>query len=121
MENTDIITQCIDLAKQCIEECRATSMLCKNLPNMKKCADLSQRCAEECEFLISTCLSNPHTNPAYYDTCSISCGVCAEECEKYDLAQCRTCAEICRKFQLTYIFKSYYINSISTQYGNAKI
>lgn len=107
MENTDLKTECISLAKQCIEECRSAEMLSKRLPNMQHCADLCLRCADECEFLVSVCMKESISNPEYYDRCSSVCSECANECDKYEYMQFKRCAEICRKFQLSYIFQSY--------------
>jgi hypothetical protein len=107
MENQELLKNCIEISKQCIEECRVTATMCNNFPTMKKCTELCLRCAEECEFLVNTCVTHSISNPEFYDRCSEICSACAAECEKYDLMQCKKSAEMCRKFQLTYIFQSY--------------
>lgn len=107
MEYTDDRTKCIELSKQCIEECKSTAMLSKRLPNMEHCVELCLQCADECEFLMTVCLSQSISNPEYYDRCSQLCSDCARECDRYDYMQFKKCAEMCRKFQLSPIFQSY--------------
>lgn len=98
----------LSAASDCALSCRVCAQSCLEEPSVADlvaCIQLGNDCAAACEAAMMAVMRwSPGPDPrrdhavAFVDACALTCGACAEECERHGaMDHCRVCAEACRR------------------------
>ena len=90
---------CIAACNACASECNHCAVSCLFEPQrheLSRCIQLDMDCAEVCRMAASYMARKSELATELCAFCAHVCDVCAEECERHEMAHCRRCAEACR-------------------------
>jgi hypothetical protein len=99
------LINCIEACFDCAQTCTSCADACvaeDRVAHLRQCIRLNLDCADVCNatgLLASRRAgSNQEVLHAMIETCTLTCRVCAEECEKHagQHEHCRVCANECR-------------------------
>lgn len=89
--------QCIDNCNACITAARICMNQHMGEHDMKKCHQLCLDCIALCSACVQMLASQSEYANRVCVICADLCSACADECGKFDSAECKQCAEACLK------------------------
>jgi len=102
----DALLRCIEECYDCAQTCTSCADAClaeQKVEMLRQCIRLNLDCADICNAAggIATRRtgSDERALVAVLEACGVTCGLCAEECERHaaEHEHCRICADSCRR------------------------
>ncbi len=89
-----MIQQCIELCRNCAEECLHNARLCKD-KGLDKCAAICIACAAACMKAVAL----GYINMDVFEECADACNGSTNECDMHGNIHCGHCADVCNECQ----------------------
>lgn len=86
---------CAALCNSCADACSAETMDMRQC--IRSCLDCADVCAATARVGTRRTGQNIEVMRAMFETCILTCNLCADECSRHDTDHCRQCTAMCRE------------------------